>query len=465
MKSGFIREYSGIVSLGQRVLDVVIVVGARALMWRAYVGTWTLRDTTLALVSVIGYLLFAEANGVYRSWRGTGVRREIQVVLWTWLLTGPLVLLWLFATKTSEDYSRVATFGWFALAAVGLAASRSLKKGVLGLLRSQGRNSRTAGIIGANALTQRLLTELKDATHGIEVVGVYDSRGLGRVQEHLNGTPLAGSFEDAIQDARDGKIDIVYITLPLRAESRIAKAVAELADTTATVHLVTDFSAFDLLRARWGTTGGLPTVSLFDTPFSGASGWVKRMEDLVLGLVFLAAAMPLMLLIGLLIKVTTGGPVFFAQTRYGLNGRPIRVLKFRTMTCAQDGPDVPQATKGDSRVTPIGAFLRSSSLDELPQLVNVVKGDMSIVGPRPHAVAHNELYRSLIHGYMLRHKVKPGITGWAQINGFRGETDTVDKMRSRVQYDLEYIENWDLRWDLEIILKTVLFVWRQRNAH
>jgi putative colanic acid biosynthesis UDP-glucose lipid carrier transferase len=172
-----------------------------------------------------------------------------------------------------------------------------------------------------------------------------------------------------------------------------------------------------------------------------------------------------MLIIGIGVKLSSPGPVFFKQRRYGLNGREIRVLKFRTMTVCEDGANVKQATKGDARVTRFGAFLRQTSLDELPQFIQVLTGEMSIVGPRPHAVAHNELYRSQIHGYMLRHKVKPGITGWAQVNGWRGETDTVDKMEKRVEHDLEYIHNWDLGWDLKIIFLTVFGSKKNRNAY
>jgi putative colanic acid biosynthesis UDP-glucose lipid carrier transferase len=430
-----------------------------------YVGRWTDQDTVLTGIAVLAFLLTAEVDGVYRAWRGVPLRGELRVVLWTWLLTIPWVLAWLFASKTSEEASRLATISWFAAAAVCLAGVRSLKNTVLAWLRVQGRNSRTAAIIGATPIALRLRKELQEPVHGIRLVGIYDSRAESRVVEHLGNEPLSGDLEQALELARTGKLDLVYIALPLRAESRIAQTVSALADTTATVQLVTDFSCFDLLRARWGSVGNLPTVALFDTPFDGMSGVIKRIEDLVLGWLFLLMASPVMLLVALAIKLTTRGPVFFAQTRYGLNGRPIRVLKFRTMYVADDGAHVAQATKGDKRITPIGKFLRASSLDELPQLINVILGDMSLVGPRPHAVAHNEAYRSLIHGYMLRHKVKPGITGWAQVNGLRGETETLEKMQARVKYDLEYIENWDLRWDLEIILRTVFRSWRDKNAY
>jgi putative colanic acid biosysnthesis UDP-glucose lipid carrier transferase len=465
MGSGTIRQYSGFFSIGQRLFDVAVICGSRMIVWLLYEQPWTDKDTIVAGVAVLSFLLAAEVNGVYRSWRGTPLRDELRVVLWSWLMAVPWVLLWLFATKTSENFSRLATLGWFVATAIVLSAARSLKNSALGSLRIQGRNMRNAGIIGATAIAQRLRKELTDPVHGIRVLGVYDSRNEQRVQEHIGEEPLIGDLNQALEDARLGKLDLIYIALPLRAEARIAETVAALADSTATVQLVTDFSAFDLLRARWASVGNLPMVSLFDTPFSGASGVIKRIEDLCLGWCFLILASPVMLMIALAVKLTTRGPVFFTQHRYGLNGKPIRVLKFRSMKVADDGARIEQATKDDRRFTPIGKFLRSSSLDELPQLFNVIKGDMSLVGPRPHAVAHNEAYRGLIHGYMLRHKVKPGITGWAQVNGLRGETDTIEKMRARIQYDLEYIENWDLRWDLEIIMRTVFRVWADKNAY
>jgi putative colanic acid biosysnthesis UDP-glucose lipid carrier transferase len=209
----------------------------------------------------------------------------------------------------------------------------------------------------------------------------------------------------------------------------------------------------------------MPVVSIYDSPFRGVNGWIKRAEDLVLGSIIVTLITPVLLAVAIAVKLSSPGPVFFRQRRYGLNGREIRILKFRSMTVSEDGPTVQQATKNDQRVTPLGRFLRRTSLDELPQFLQVITGEMSIVGPRPHAVAHNEQYRALIHGYMLRHKVKPGITGWAQVNGYRGETDVVDKMSRRVEHDLEYIQNWNLLLDLKIIWMTVFGSMVRKNAY
>jgi putative colanic acid biosysnthesis UDP-glucose lipid carrier transferase len=448
------------------MVDIAIVVLSRYVACTLYPQEWGNQDTIVALVAVVVFSVVCEVNGVYRSWRAIPIREELRATLWSWVLVAPPLLIWVFASKTGSEHSRLINLGWFALTAGLLVLARVSKGATLSFLRMRGRNTRTAGIIGATSGAMRLREQLSDPAHGIELVGIFDARSSERCREFLGeGEELAGDISDAVAAAKAGELDFIYIALPLKAESRISQTVAALADTTATVQLVTDFSVFDLLHARWASVGEVPTVSVFDTPFQGVARFAKRMEDLILGSLILLMVSPLMAAIAIAVKLTSRGPVFFAQTRYGLNSKPIKVLKFRSMTTQDDGSDVKQATKGDARITKLGAFLRSTSLDELPQFINVLKGDMSIVGPRPHAVAHNESYRALIHGYMLRHKVKPGITGWAQINGLRGETDTVDKMRSRVNYDLDYIENWNLSWDLEIILKTIFRVLRDKNAY
>jgi putative colanic acid biosynthesis UDP-glucose lipid carrier transferase len=292
---------------------------------------------------------------------------------------------------------------------------------------------------------------------GYRVVGYYDDRqGSEDPTRRLNSTDttIRGGFEQLYADAREGRIDIVFITLPMRAELRTHSLIARLADTTVSVYLIPDVFNFDLLHSRLTCLQGIPALSIYDSPMVD-NGWAKRMEDIILGSgLLLALALP-MLIIALGVKLSSPGPVFFKQTRYGMRGERIKVWKFRSMTVCEDGDDVPQARKQDPRVTPFGAFLRRTSLDELPQLFNVLSGSMSLVGPRPHAVSHNEFYRSQIKGYMLRHKVKPGITGLAQINGFRGETETLDKMSGRIAYDLEYIRNWSLLMDIKILWMTV----------
>jgi putative colanic acid biosynthesis UDP-glucose lipid carrier transferase len=334
-------------------------------------------------------------------------------------------------------------------------------------LRARGYNTRDAAIIGMTEIGEQLALQIQAIPSlGLEVYGFYDDRAEERchpIPESLGG--YAGSLKDAVDAARRGELDLIYIAFPLRAEPRINELLRQLSDTTASVYLAADFFAFDLLHARWSSLGAVPTVSLHETPFYGVDGWLKRLEDIALGTLILTIIAIPMLIIGICVKLTSKGPALFRQRRYGLNGEVINVLKFRSMTVMEDGDEIRQATENDDRLTPLGAFLRRTNLDELPQFFNVIEGTMSIVGPRPHAVAHNELYRKKIQGYMLRHKVKPGISGWAQVNGWRGETDTLEKMEKRIEYDLDYIRNWSLLWDLQIIFMTVFGSGARRSAY
>jgi len=238
-----------------------------------------------------------------------------------------------------------------------------------------------------------------------------------------------------------------------------------LNDTTASIYFVPDMFINNLMQGRIDAVGKVPVVAVCESPFTGVNGMIKRGSDIILSILILLLVSPIMLIISLSIMLTSPGAIIFQQRRYGLNGEQILVSKFRSMTVCEDGDTIQQAHKNDSRITPVGAFLRKTSLDELPQFFNVLQGRMSIVGPRPHAVAHNELYRTMIKGYMVRHKVKPGITGWAQVNGWRGETDTLDKMKMRIDYDLAYLQNWSLALDLYIIFKTIIVVIKDKHAY
>jgi putative colanic acid biosynthesis UDP-glucose lipid carrier transferase len=238
-----------------------------------------------------------------------------------------------------------------------------------------------------------------------------------------------------------------------------------LRDTTASIYFVPDIFVTDLIQGRLSTVAGLPVVAVCESPFTGFNGVIKRISDIVLSLLILILISPIMLAVAIGIKLSSPGPIIFRQRRYGLDGKEIIVYKFRSMTVTEDGPNIPQAQKNDRRITPLGTILRKTSLDELPQFINVLQGKMSVVGPRPHAVAHNEQYRKLIDGYMVRHKVKPGITGWAQVNGYRGETEVLDKMKKRIDFDLDYLRNWTLRLDLYIVLKTVQVLVKDRHAY
>ncbi len=300
----------------------------------------------------------------------------------------------------------------------------------------------------------------------MKFVGFFDDRPHKRTAElppELN-TRL-GDSQALLNQARSGEIQVVFVTLPMRAEERIRDIVGRLADTTASVYVVPDLFVFQLLHSRWTDIQGIPVVSIYENPLYGVDGLVKRLCDVALATVALLGLGLPMLTIAAAVKLTSPGPVFFRQKRYGLDGREILVWKFRSMKVMENGPQVVQAQKNDPRLTPIGGFLRKSSLDELPQLFNVLGGSMSLVGPRPHASAHNEYYRKQIDGYMLRHKVKPGITGLAQVNGCRGETEQLEKMEQRVYFDHKYIREWSLWLDLQILWKTCTVVLSRQNAY
>jgi putative colanic acid biosynthesis UDP-glucose lipid carrier transferase len=314
-------------------------------------------------------------------------------------------------------------------------------------------------------MAQRLARDIGQSPHlGIRIAGYFDDRPPARLGVATAEGRLGG-LEELAEYARSHHVGLIYINLPMTAQPRIRKLLDDLRDTTASIYFVPDIFLFDLIQARMDSVGGIPILAVCETPFYGINGVIKRISDLVLASAILLAIAPLMLAIAVAIKRSSPGPVLFKQRRYGLDGAEIIVYKFRTMTVCEDGTEIRQATRDDPRVTPLGAFLRRTSLDELPQFINVLQGRMSVVGPRPHAVAHNEMYRKLISGYMIRHKVKPGITGWAQVNGHRGETATLDRMQARLDYDLAYLRNWSLRLDLQIVLKTVFVVWQKQNAY
>jgi putative colanic acid biosynthesis UDP-glucose lipid carrier transferase len=297
----------------------------------------------------------------------------------------------------------------------------------------------------------------------MRVCGFFDDRDDDRRPARLP-HPMLGKTSTLAQYVRSNGIKMIFISQPISAQPRIRKLIDELQDTTASVYFLPDVYIFDLMQARFDNVGGMPVIAICETPFMGLNSMIKRTSDIVLSGVILLLLAPLMLAIAVAVRMSSPGPVIFRQRRYGLYGEEIIVYKFRTMKVMENGNSVVQARRDDERVTPVGAFLRSTSLDELPQFINVLQGRMSIVGPRPHAVAHNEQYRKLIKGYMLRHKVKPGITGWAQVNGLRGETATLDKMEARLQYDLDYLRNWSLWLDLWIVLRTVKVVLTRENA-
>ncbi len=384
-------------------------------------------------------------------------------IKWSWV-AGLLLIIGL-ASDYVYQFSRSVVYTWLWVAPLSeFGACLLLRAAAPLLLKMQGPPQR-AIIVGLNDQGLALACRIKDDKFArIELVGFVDDRRTARV-DGTSGEKLLGTQEQLLGLVQSERVQIIYLSLPMASQPRILNILDELKDTTASIYFVPDMFVTDLIQAHPDSVCGMPVISVCETPFKGANGFLKRLSDIFLSTIILILITPLLLLIAVAVKIGSPGPIIFQQRRCGLDGEEIIIYKFRSMTVTEDGGTIEQAQVNDARVTRLGALLRRTSCDELPQFINVLQGRMSIVGPRPHAVAHNDLYRKLIKGYMVRHKVKPGITGWAQVNGFRGETKTLDKMQSRIDFDLDYLRNWSVRLDLYIIYKTIGLVIKDQMAY
>ncbi len=386
-------------------------------------------------------------------------------IVTSWLSLLAILALCGYATSSLHYFENNVLLTWAIVTPLLQWAAMAAGRTVLRYRAANPRLRQSAVIVGAGPLGAKVARALSENREdGRDFVGWFDDRTDERIHAETGGRML-GALKDAAPYIRANGIKEVYITLPLGSQPRILELLENVQGTTASIFFVPDVFGISIIQGRLQDMNGVPVVGICETPFTGTNELVKRISDLVLASIILVLISPLLLAIAIGVKLSSPGPVIFRQRRNGLDGGEITVYKFRSMTAQDNGPVVEQATKDDPRITPFGAFLRRTSLDELPQFFNVLQGQMSIVGPRPHAVAHNELYRELIKAYMVRHKVKPGITGWAQINGLRGETETIEKMKARVEYDLEYLRNWSIGLDLQIIVRTVRVVLFDRNAY
>ncbi|CAH1524919.1 MULTISPECIES: undecaprenyl-phosphate glucose phosphotransferase [Vibrio] len=462
---GLIRSHEVEFAFLYRLIDLVVIVSFMLLLVMNDVNTSIEKDyVILSFVGSISFLIMAESGKLYRSWRTSSFKEQISITCISWLVTCTFLFMVLYFSQVHQLFDKNLLVVWFLLTPILLLSWRSVFRVALAYMRKLGYNTRTAIIIGQTQHGLTLANELENhSEHGVLFDGFYDERSKDRLP--TSDYPIKGNVSLALERAKRGEVDYVYIAMPMHANERIALFLNQFSDTTANTYLIPDFFTYNLLHSRWDQIGQVQTLSVFDTPFAGISSWIKRLEDIVLSSIILLLISPVLLAISVGIKLTSKGPIIFKQFRYGLDGRKIAVWKFRSMTTMEQGNDVKQATKNDPRITPFGGFLRRTSLDELPQFINVLQGTMSIVGPRPHAVSHNEEYRQIVDRYMLRHKVKPGITGWAQINGYRGETDTLDKMEKRVEFDLDYIHHWSVWMDLKIIFLTIFKGFTGSNAY
>ena len=383
----------------------------------------------------------------------------------SWVALLAILALCGYATRSLKYFDGDVLLTWIFVTPVLQVAAMAIGARIVGWQLAQPQARRTAVIVGGGALGVKVARALGDGeASGVHFVGYFDDRADERLDAEAAARRLGG-LRDVAAYITTHAVREVYITLPLGSQPRIVELLEQLQGTTASILFVPDVFGISIIQGRLQDMNGIPVVGICETPFTGTNELVKRISDLVLASIILVLIAPLLIAIAIGVKLSSPGPVIFKQRRNGLDGEEITVWKFRSMTAQDNGPVVRQATRDDPRITRFGAFIRRTSLDELPQFFNVLQGRMSIVGPRPHAVAHNEAYRSMIKAYMVRHKVKPGITGWAQVNGHRGETDTLDKMKARVEYDLEYLRNWSLGLDLQIIVRTIRLVFFDRQAY
>jgi len=452
-----------VIAFFKRLLDPFMIWGL--LIFTAWIYDESFNGYYLVLMIITFFVssYVYEQTSIYRSWRSGKLLAYIRDTLTGWMIIVSILIFLGYATQLSYRYSEQVMLTWFIATPFALIISHLAVRKIANSLR-QGGEARSVVIVGANDTGLSLFERILELPYLLmDVRGFFDDRYERR--SNSGDVKLLGGVSDVANYVRENSIQMIFISLPMAQQPRIRKLLDDLHDTTASIYFLPDVYIFDLMQARFDNVGGVPVVAICESPFYGVDSVVKNISDFILAFLILILLLPLMLLIALSVKLTSKGPAVFKQRRYGLNGEEIIVYKFRSMTVSEDGHNIVQAKKNDQRLTRVGAFLRRTSLDELPQFINVLQGRMSIVGPRPHAVAHNELYRKLIKGYMLRHKVKPGITGWAQVHGLRGETEDLEKMQARIEYDLYYMQNWSVWLDLWIILKTVIVVLRRDNAY
>jgi putative colanic acid biosynthesis UDP-glucose lipid carrier transferase len=463
----FTRGFSiALVSLLQAIMPSLIAVGTLVLLCHAYGVEFKDFFQVLAVAAAILSSLLPRGRSNGQQPVLPAALPLAASIIVSWLVIVAILLGVGFITKYSEEFSRRVVVTWALVTPALLVIVSLYLHEMMRRLLNDPKNTRGVAFVGCTEVSLMLADRITRNSRalGMTVHGFFDDRGPDRLG-NCGSMRRLGAMSEILTAVQRKQIDAIFVALPMRQVQRVMELVQELRYTTVSIYYLPDLCALDLLQARTGELLGMPVVSMCETPFYGYGGLVKRITDVLFALAILAVAAPLMLLVALAIRLSSPGPVLFKQRRYGLDGHEILVYKFRTMTVLEDGNRVNQATRSDARVTPIGRFLRRYSLDELPQLFNVLQGTMSLVGPRPHAIAHNEEYRQLIKGYMVRHKAPPGITGLAQINGCRGETARVEDMQARVNYDLEYLRRWSPLLDLKILALTAVRILRDEKAY
>ena len=463
MNRSLLKNNAQFFEWAMRLFDPLLVALVGAAAYWVYLDDPGLAERyTLAIIGVsFACAALFPFVGLYTSQRGISLFEEVHRLLNAWLLLATAWFAFLFLSKTGNDFSRVWSVYWIVAGFLVHLAVRGTIRVALRMLRERGYNVRRIAIVGANELGREIVERIgKTKWSGFEVTGFYDDRPLEPSLPPSSG-PLVGDFTRLLRDLASGSIDQVWIALPLRAEARIREILEDLRHFPIQVRFVPNIFDFTLLHHSVTEIAGLPVINLTETPLEGANLFLKSLEDFVISLSLLIVASPVMLLIAIGVKLSSPGPIFYRQERVTWNGQRFHILKFRSMHVDAEARSGPVwSNRHRSRATQFGSFLRRTSLDELPQLINALRGEMSIVGPRPERPEFVERFRREIPGYMQKHLVKAGITGWAQVNDFRGDSD----LRERIHFDLYYIENWSLWFDLRIMALTLVHVFRTRNA-
>jgi len=468
MKSGsarFTTILPTLVSLTQRFIDPFLTIGVLFYLIDYYSITLSGQYAALLVVIFLLSVLISNSVNLTESWASCDLWTQGSNLLISWAFMIFVLIFLGYITQSTDTFEPSVLYAWALITPLVIFLVHAVIQFLLLMILRADANRRSVVIVGVNKESKSLSDSItSDLRFGLTLKGYFDDRAEERLEEHSH-APLLGKMTDLPEYIKKFGIDLIYITLPVSHQQRVLDLLDSLHDTTASIYFTPDIFVYDLIQSRMDVIDGTPLVALCETPFRGVNGMLKRLADIVFSISILILISPLLVLIAVAVKLSSKGPVLFMQKRYGLDGNEIRVYKFRSMTVCEDGDTVVQAKKGDSRVTALGAILRKYSLDELPQFFNSLGGSMSVVGPRPHAVAHNERYRGMIKGYMIRHKVKPGITGLAQVNGYRGETNTIEKMQHRVEYDLEYLRHWSLGLDIKIIFMTIFAVFQNEDTY
>jgi len=465
---GLLKEHSSTLSLIARLVDVLcVLLGAYlAYVLRAPESSSSTHYTIAFVLSGLLTFIVFSMLGVYESLRGKSWLSQVKKIAIAWANVVVILIIIAFLSKTSADFSRLWMTYWSVTTFALLLLFRLGLYFILRTMRKKGWNHKKILIVGTGDFGKNVAKSLGESLWtGLDIFAFVDDANMSTV-DHIDGIPVLHGTDTLEAYINNKNIDEIWLALPLHAEERMKRVLEILRHSTVNIRFVPEIFGFRLLNHSVTEIAGLPVIDLSATPMVGINRMIKALEDRLLALLIFIFVSPIMVLIAICVKLSSTGPIIFKQRRLGWDGKSINIYKFRTMYIHKESNgEVTQACQGDSRITKFGAFLRRTSLDELPQFLNVLQGKMSIVGPRPHALVHNEQYKTQIDAYMLRHKVKPGITGWAQIHGLRGETDTLEKMQRRVEFDLFYIENWSLWLDIKIIIRTIFYGFISKNSY